>query len=47
MNKRRVVITGLGIVSPVGNNVNNAWSNIINGISGIAPITNIDTENQA
>ena len=47
MNKRRVVITGLGIVSPVGNNVNDAWSNIINGVSGIAPITNIDTETQA
>jgi len=47
MNKRRVVITGLGIVSPVGNNVNDAWSNIINGISGIASITNIDTEAQA
>ena len=47
MNKRRVVITGLGIVSPVGNNVNDAWANIINGVSGIAPITNIDTEIQA
>ena len=47
MNKRRVVITGLGIVSPVGNNVNDAWANIINGVSGIAPITNIDTEAQA
>jgi len=47
MNKRRVVITGLGIVSPVGNNVNDAWANIIKGVSGIAPITNIDTEIQA
>ena len=47
MDKRRVVITGLGIVSPVGNNVNDAWANIINGVSGIAPITNIDTEIQA
>ena len=44
MNKRRVVITGLGIVSPVGNNINDAWSNILNGVSGIAPITNINTE---
>ena len=35
MKKRRVVITGLGVVSPVGNNVNDSWSNIINGISGI------------
>ena len=47
MDKRRVVITGLGIVSPVGNNVNDAWTNIINGVSGIVPITNIDTEAQA
>ena len=47
MDKRRVVITGLGIVSPVGNNVKDAWTNIINGVSGIAPITNIDTEAQA
>ena len=47
MDKRRVVITGLGIVSPVGNTVKDAWTNIINGVSGIAPITNIDTEAQA
>jgi 3-oxoacyl-[acyl-carrier-protein] synthase II len=42
MNKRRVVITGLGIVSPVGNNVATAWDNIVNGRSGIAPITRFD-----
>ena len=47
MSKRRVVITGLGIVCPVGNNVGDAWKNIINGVSGIAPIDNIDTELQA
>ena len=47
MDKRKVVITGLGIVSPVGNTVKDAWTNIINGVSGIAPITNIDTEAQA
>ena len=38
------MITGLGIVCPVGNNVCDAWKNIINGVSGIAPIDNIDTE---
>ena len=43
MSKRRVVITGLGIVSPVGNNVKDAWTNIINGASGISLIENIDT----
>ena len=41
MSKRRVVITGLGIVCPVGNNVSDAWKNIINGVSGIAPIDNL------
>ena len=33
--KRRVVITGLGIVSPVGNDIPTAWDNIVNGRSGI------------
>jgi 3-oxoacyl-[acyl-carrier-protein] synthase II len=42
MNKRRVVITGLGIVSPVGNTVATAWDNILNGHSGISPITKFD-----
>ena len=36
MEKRRVVITGLGIVSPVGNTIAEAWHNILNGKSGIA-----------
>jgi len=40
--KRRVVITGLGIVSPVGNDVKTAWDNIINGRSGISKITRFD-----
>ena len=47
MKKRRVVITGLGIVSPVGNTVAKAWRNILNGTSGIATLENIDTEDQA
>lgn len=38
MNKKRVVVTGLGIVSPVGNTVPQAWDNITNGRGGIAPI---------
>lgn len=42
MTKRRVVITGLGIVSPVGNSVAEAWENILAGRSGIAPITQFD-----
>ncbi|MGE5386713.1 MAG: beta-ketoacyl-ACP synthase II [Betaproteobacteria bacterium] len=42
MARRRVVITGLGIVSPVGNTVEEAWQNIVAGRSGIAPITRFD-----
>ena len=42
MSKRRVVVTGMGIVSPVGNNLETAWDNIINGRSGIGPITHFD-----
>jgi len=40
--KRRVVVTGLGIVSPVGNDVATAWANILAGKSGIGPITHFD-----
>ena len=40
--KRRVVITGLGIVSPVGNDVDTAWDNVINGRSGIGRISRFD-----
>ena len=42
MPKRRVVITGLGIVSPVGNTVAQAWENVLNGVSGVGPITHFD-----
>ncbi len=43
MARRRVVITGLGIVSPVGNSISEAWDNIVNGRSGITEITRFDT----
>ncbi|MGA9340953.1 MAG: beta-ketoacyl-ACP synthase II [Rhodanobacteraceae bacterium] len=43
MSKRRVVVTGLGMVSPVGNDVATAWGNITAGVSGIGPITHFDT----
>jgi 3-oxoacyl-[acyl-carrier-protein] synthase II len=42
MSKRRVVVTGMGIVSPVGNSLPVAWENIINGRSGIGPISHFD-----
>ncbi len=40
---RRVVVTGLGIVSPIGNDVPTFWENIKNGVCGIGPITKFDT----
>ena len=42
-NSRKVVVTGLGIVAPVGNNVPEFWAAITSGKSGIAPITRFDT----
>jgi len=42
MSRRRVVVTGLGIISPVGNDLATAWGNISAGRSGIGPITNFD-----
>jgi len=42
VSKRRVVVTGLGIVSPVGSDVVTAWASILAGKSGIKPITRID-----
>lgn len=42
MTRRRVVVTGLGIISPVGNTVASAWDNIVNGRSGIDRVTRFD-----
>ena len=42
MARRRVVVTGLGIISPVGNSIAEAWGNILAGRSGIGPITRFD-----
>ena len=39
-----VVVTGIGMISPVGNNINNSWENLINGNSGIDYIKSFDTE---
>jgi 3-oxoacyl-[acyl-carrier-protein] synthase II len=46
MSKRRVVITGIGTVCPVGLDSKQSWNNILNGKSGIANLTNIETEGQ-
>lgn len=42
MNARRVVVTGLGMVSPVGNDVDTAWKTLSSGLSGINPIEHMD-----
>ncbi len=40
---RRVVVTGIGALTPIGNNLNEYWTNLKNGVSGAAPITKFDT----
>ena len=45
MQLRRVVVTGLGAVTPVGNSAPETWQALINGVSGIAPITAFDATN--
>jgi 3-oxoacyl-[acyl-carrier-protein] synthase II len=42
MSRKRVVITGMGVISPVGNSVDEVWDNISHGVSGIGPITRFD-----
>jgi 3-oxoacyl-[acyl-carrier-protein] synthase II len=45
MNKRRVVVTGLGLVTPLGIGVTESWKNIVAGVSGISNITKFDASN--
>ncbi|MDE0659379.1 MAG: beta-ketoacyl-ACP synthase II [Gammaproteobacteria bacterium] len=47
MSKRRVVVTGLGMLSPIGNAVQDGWRNALDGVSGTAPITDFDTTGQS
>ena len=42
MQLKRVVVTGIGAVTPLGNNPSEFWSNLVNGVSGAAPITRFD-----
>jgi 3-oxoacyl-[acyl-carrier-protein] synthase II len=44
MTKRRIVVTGLGLITPVGIGVESSWKNILNGVSGISNITKFDTK---
>ena len=45
MELKRVVVTGLGALTPLGNNVTETWENLVNGVSGAGPITHFDTTN--
>jgi 3-oxoacyl-[acyl-carrier-protein] synthase II len=44
MEKRRVVVTGLGALTPIGNDVETTWENAINGVSGVGPITRVNPD---
>ena len=45
MKTRRVVVTGIGALTPIGNNLEEYWNSLINGVSGAAPITHFNAEN--
>ena len=42
-NGTRVGVTGMGFVTPIGNDPETVWSNLVEGVSGVAPITRFDT----
>lgn len=42
MELKRVVVTGLGALTPIGNDVKTTWENAVNGVSGAGPITHFD-----
>jgi 3-oxoacyl-[acyl-carrier-protein] synthase II len=42
MQLKRVVVTGIGALTPIGNNLNDYWNGLINGVPGAAPITLFD-----
>ncbi|MEH6988796.1 beta-ketoacyl-ACP synthase II [Cytobacillus firmus] len=44
MNKRRVVVTGIGAVTPLGNNTETTWNNIKSGVSGVGPLTRLNAD---
>ena len=44
MSRKRVVVTGMGMLSPVGNTMDETWSNLLAAKSGVANITHFDTE---
>ena len=44
MELKRVVVTGLGALTPIGNTTQEFWDGLLNGVSGAGPITGFDTE---
>jgi 3-oxoacyl-[acyl-carrier-protein] synthase II len=44
MEKRRVVVTGVGAITPLGNDVETTWNNIVSGVSGIGPLTRVNAD---
>ena len=44
MELKRVVVTGLGALTPIGNNVKDYWTSLVNGVSGAAPIQQFNAE---
>ena len=44
MELKRVVVTGLGAITPIGNDVETTWNNAVNGVSGAGPITHFNPE---
>ena len=47
MSKRRVVVTGLGALTPIGNSAADFWKNALDGVNGVGPITQFDAEKHA
>ena len=42
---KRVVVTGMGIISPIGNDIDTFYKNLMDGVCGIGPITRFDAQN--
>jgi len=45
LNKKRIVVTGMGVICPIGLNIEDFWANLVAGKSGVSPITQFDTSN--
>ena len=44
MEKRRVVVTGIGAITPLGNDAETTWNNLVAGVSGIGPLTRVNAD---